>query len=549
MVFDPVPVFVDHLERRIQAAPQRPFVADRVAPVRPQQAGGIGGEQILLDRGERRGFSDRADLGLQEIEARREIPRDFDRLPRSGGEFDLPVDAGDAVAPPVEQAAADRDLAGSTEAEIAERDGHGRLRRMKIRLPRAVEPQQDPIVGRDLRGHAQVVHEQPAGVGRGQSRIDGEVDAERIVRREDERRRLGRPVRGGCRQLEANLTPARPIDADGVLEFAVGSRQEEVPLDSPLLGDPVAITHERIEQHARAVAVHPDGQIDRHAGQRGIDRHEPALGLGPPLARGLAPRDLERPLAAVRVLLAGAGRARARRRGISDLFSFEAEVAAIHLEVGDEHAAVGAGEHQFPGGGDRAVGLVERGDLQREGRESARRGSREAGERKGDTLRLAGRQCQFGPTAPELLAVAIEQGPLHLGRAGRGQRGILDGGRGVGGGLPLVGRIVVGELDRERGGGRLLRGDLDRTDLDRALAARLHRRDPQGGELEGEIDLRSRAVGEVRAAAAARQRHLDVAPVGEVERREFPLAVAGAQPSTLPVIGAVGVVEKEREHL
>ena len=251
----------------------------------------------------------------------------------------------------------------------------------------------------------------------------------------------------------------------------------------------------------------------------------------------------------MRLLLAGAGRARARGRGIGDLSSFEAEVAAIRLEVGDEHAAVGAGENQFPGGGGRAIGLVERGDLQREGRESARRGSREAGERKGDTLRLAGRQLHSGATAPEFLAVAIEQGPLHLGRSGRGQRGILDGGRGVGGGLPLVGRIVVGELDRERGGGRLLRVNLDRTDLDRALAARLHRRDPQGGELEGEIDLRGRAVGEVRAAAAARQRHLDVAPVGEVERREFPLAVAGAQPSTLPVIGAVGVVEKEREHL
>ena len=384
---------------------------------------------------------------------------------------------------------------------------------MEIRVVRAVEAERDPFLGRKLRGHSEIVDEQPAGLGRGGAGVDREVDAERVVRREGERPRRAGPVWRRRRQREAHLAPALPVDADGILQLALGPRQEEVPLPvlQPL-GDADPIPDHRIEEHARSVAVDPDGKIDRHAEQRGIDGDEPSGEIG------FVPFDIERTLAAMGLGGAGAGRARADCRGIFDVSALEPEVAAIRLEVGDHHPAVGAGEHHFADGGHRAVVLIERRDLQRERRELFLDRGGEAGERQRHRLRLADRQVERGLAAPDFLAATLEQGPLHLRLAGRMERGILDGGRGIGLRLPLVRRIVVGDVNRKGIGERLLRVDLDGADLDRALLIGLRSLDPQRRELDGKVDLPSRSFGSGRAAAAAGQRDLDIPPVGEVER-------------------------------
>ena len=119
--------------------------------------------------------------------------------------------------------------------------------------------------------------------------------------------------------------------------------------------------------------MHPDGQIDRNARQRGIDRYQ---SLREP---GLAPLDGQRAAAAVRLLGRRAGRGCAVGRTLVDVF--RAEIAAIRLEIGDDHLAIGPSEHDFPRGGDRAVGLIKRSDLQGKRREPAGRRRGEAGER------------------------------------------------------------------------------------------------------------------------------------------------------------------------
>ena len=461
MMLDPVPVFVHQLERGPDRLPQRPFVADDVDPVRPEHGGRVGGKEIFLDRGGRLRPAGLADQSLHDIKAFRKILRELDFFPGSGGEIDLPVDAGDAVAAPVEQSAADRHRARLPEAEIGERHSERLGRRLEIRVVWAVEAERDPALGRKLRGHGEIVNEQPAGLGRGGAGIDSEVDAERIVRREGERPRRAGPVWRRRRQREAHLAPALPVDADGILQLALGPRQEEVPLPvlQPL-GDADPIPDHRIEEHARSVAVDPDGKIDWHAEQRGIDGDEP------PGEIGLIPFDIERTLAAMGLRGAGTGRTRADCRGTFDVAALEPEVAAIRLEVGDHHPAVGAGEHHFADGGHRAVVLVERRDLQRVRRELFLGRGGEAGERQRHRLRLADRQVERGLAAPNFLATTIEQGPLHLRLAGRMERGILDGGRGIGLRLPLVRRNVIGDVNSKRIGERLLCEDVDGADLD-----------------------------------------------------------------------------------
>ena len=230
MMLDPVPVFVHQLERGPDRLPQRPFVADDVDPVRPEHGGRVGGKEIFLDRGGRLRPAGLADQSLHDIKAFRKILRELDFFPGSGGEIDLPVDAGDAVAAPVEQSAADRHRARLPEAEIGERHSERLGRRLEIRVVWAVEAERDPALGRKLRGHGEIVNEQPAGLGRGGAGIDSEVDAERIVRREGERPRRAGPVWRRRRQREAHLAPALPVNADGILQLALGPRQEEVPL-------------------------------------------------------------------------------------------------------------------------------------------------------------------------------------------------------------------------------------------------------------------------------------------------------------------------------
>ena len=83
------------------------------------------------------------------------------------------------------------------------------------------------------------------------------------------------------------------------------------------------------------------------------------------------------------------------------------------------------------------------------------------------------------------------------------------------------------------------------ADLDRTPPVRLRGFDPKSGQLEREVDLPSGPFGGVRAETAAGERHLDITPIGEVERGDLPLAFVRAQPTAVVVLGAVGEVEKE----
>ena len=104
-------------------------------------------------------------------------------------------------------------------------------------------------------------------------------------------------LRRDRRQAEGELAPALPVDPHGVLELAAGSAGEkEVPLAvARPVADAFTVADDGIDEGARAVAMHPERQLDGHAGQRGVDGDvEGGLLL-------LAPREGERPLAAVRL--------------------------------------------------------------------------------------------------------------------------------------------------------------------------------------------------------------------------------------------------------
>ena len=248
MVFDPVPVLVHNLERRPHGLAQPPFVGDQPDPLRPQYGGGIGGEEILLDRGKWLGCAGGVDLHPDPIKPWRKILRDLDRFTGARGEVDLLVDAGDAIAAPVEQASCDSDSAGLLEAEIREHHGQWRSRRQHVRFARSVEDQRDALLRRKLRADGEIIDEDPAGVGRRGTGIHGEVDAERVIRCEGKWLPTAGPARSRRRQREADLAPALPVHADGVLEFALGAWEE--PVVGRSIRDARAIADERIHQHA-----------------------------------------------------------------------------------------------------------------------------------------------------------------------------------------------------------------------------------------------------------------------------------------------------------